>query len=74
MSEEKREITIKITDLNDVNKVLHALESLFKTLIDYYTEKEELKSLSYFILACSIYFGNLLTILGFDETLKGEQK
>jgi hypothetical protein len=74
MSKETRRVSIVIEDLGDINKVLVALENLFKTLIDYYIEKEDLTLLASFVLACSSYFGHLLMILGYNEENTKEDK
>lgn len=65
---EKRSITITIGDLDDLKDVSIALENLFKTILEYYIDKDdELKSFEWFILSCSVYFGKLLTLMGYDD-------
>jgi hypothetical protein len=64
----KEKITITIDDLDNLKSVSIVLENLFKTILEYYIDKDdELKSFEWFILSCSVYFGKLLTLMGYDE-------
>lgn len=67
MNKEKRRVSIIIENLDDTHNVLIALDNLFKTIIEYYIDKENLNSLAQFILTCSVYFGGLLTTLGYND-------
>ena len=66
MPEEKRELSIHITDLNDLNKVLEALDNIFRTLILHYTDTNE-KNAKVFIVSIAVYFGELMRLLGWNE-------
>lgn len=64
----KKRINITIEDLDNLKNVSIALENLFKTILEYYIDKnDELKSFEWFILSCSVYFGKLLTLMGYDN-------
>jgi len=68
----KEKITITIEDLDDLKTVAIALENLFKIILEYYIDKDdELLSFEWFILSCSIYFGKLLALMGYDEKDSG---
>jgi len=41
----KKSISITITDIDDLESVLSVLENLFKTLLLYYGDKEDLTGL-----------------------------
>jgi hypothetical protein len=61
---EKRKVSIIIEDLDNISSVAKSLELLFEKLIYYYAEKD-VNKLTTLILSCSIYFGQLLTIIGY---------
>jgi len=63
---EKRKISIIIDDLDDIQKVLVALDNLFRSLLEYYIDTD-LSKLSLFVISCGVYFGKLLTLLGYKE-------
>lgn len=54
------QINIKITDMNDVNKVLDTTEHLLKTILLYYIDTNQMKKAKRVIFNMFIYFGNLL--------------
>jgi hypothetical protein len=56
MFKEKKQITITITDVDDINKVLEGLEKLFKTILLHYTDNDNTVKLTYFLVACYNYF------------------
>jgi len=67
----KDSINIIIEDLDNLPSVLKSIELLFSKLIMYYGEKD-LHKLNTLVLSISVYFGKLLTLLGYDEEdLKG---
>jgi len=71
---EKRAINITISNLDDFNSVLNALDNLFKSLLLYYVDKGEDKNIEILVLSASVYFGTLMRGLGYDENnFKGEQ-
>jgi len=61
----KERITITIKDLDDIQSVLESLELLFTKLIYYYEEKDMNKLIT-LVLSCSVWFGKILQILGFN--------
>ena len=66
MPEEKKSLSITITDLDDFTKVCEALDHLLETIILHYTDTnaQYLKTL---VLSLAIYIGELTIILGFSE-------
>jgi len=62
----KEKIQITIEDLDNIYGVLNSLELLFTKLIYYYAEKD-LRNLNVLVLTCSVYFGQIFRMLGFDE-------
>jgi len=69
---EKRAINITISNLDDLNSVLNALDNLFKSLLLYYVDKGEDKNIEILVLSASVYFGTLLKGLGYDENNLGD--
>jgi len=63
---EKRKINIQIEDLDDVNKVLIAIDNLLRTILEYYIDTDWHK-LQIIVMSCSAYFGNILRQLGYKE-------
>lgn len=59
-------IQITIQNLDDMKNVLTSLELLFSKLIYYYLNKD-INKLSIFVLSCSVYFGRILQILGWNN-------
>jgi hypothetical protein len=68
----KEKIKITLEDLDDIKKVLKSVQLLFQLLIDYYV-KTNIKNLKTLIYGCGVYFGKLLTVLGYDETNMEEE-
>lgn len=71
MKKSNKQISITITDITDFDKVLISLENLFKTLITYYIETNNMEALTALVLGVSIYFGSILRTLGIDEKYLG---
>jgi hypothetical protein len=59
-------IQITIEDLDDIQKVLIALDNLFRTLLNHYIDTEWNK-LSLVVVSCSVYFGRLHQLIGCKE-------
>lgn len=69
----KEKISIIIEDLDNVYSVLMSLELLFQKLIYYYMEKD-VNKLNIFALSISVYFGQILKMLGYSvDDFKGEE-
>ena len=62
----KEKITITIKDLDDIRGVLKSIELLFNKLIFYYSETN-VNNLQTLILTTSVWFGQILKMLGYDE-------
>ena len=69
----KEKIQITIENLDDIQNVLKSLELLFQKLIIYYSDKDEEK-VNILVLSCSVWFGKMMRILGYDENDFGELK
>lgn len=71
---EKEKITITIENLDDMHSVLRSLELLFQKIVLYYSDKD-INKLVAFVVSCSVWFGKMLTILGYDEDdFKGQNE
>jgi len=69
----KEKIQITIENVDDIQNVLQSLELLFTKLIYYYAEKD-LQKLYTFVLGVSVYFGQILDIMGYrPENNEGEE-
>ena len=66
MNEEKKSISITISDISDLEKVANSLDHLFREIIVYYAETNP-TNLHYFVLMMSTYLGQIAQILGYDE-------
>ena len=66
MDNEKRALTITISDISDLEKVAEALDNLFREIIIYYAQTNP-TNLHYFVLMMSTYLGQIAQILGYDE-------
>ena len=65
---DKKQISITLTDLDDVRKVLNSLNHLFKEIIMYYTEKTNNNdNIDIFLLTIANYIGTLLRVGGYDK-------
>jgi len=53
MSNEKRKIIIEISDLDNMQVVLKALDNLFKIIITYYLEKDDICSFNKLVFSVS---------------------
>jgi hypothetical protein len=64
MENEKKVITITITDLDNELKVLEALSKLFSTIFTYYLENDKGTQFYNLIMSCGVYFGHVLREAG----------
>jgi hypothetical protein len=62
----KEKLIITIKDLDDLQGVLKSIELLFQKLITYYADKDTEKFIT-LILSVSVWFGQILTMLGYTE-------
>jgi hypothetical protein len=65
MAKEKKSISITISDIDDISKVLIAVEKLFSQLMSYYLTKDKLDLFETLIYAGFSYFG--LIVKRFEE-------
>jgi hypothetical protein len=63
---EKKSLSITISDLDDFNKVVEAVDHLLDTLIKYYIDTNS-QYLRTFVLSMAIYIGELMLLLGLSE-------
>lgn len=63
----KNKITITITKLDDVSSVAESVELLFEKIINHYFDKKDYFNLETFILAMTVYLGEILKEFGFDK-------
>jgi hypothetical protein len=66
MNNEKKSLSIHISDLDDFNKVVESIDHLLNTLILHYTDTNA-QYLRTFILSMAIYIGELMIVLGLSE-------
>ena len=71
---EKKQISITLTDLDDVRQVLRGLNRLFNKLIIHYTDDLDSDNLDIFILTFATYIGGIMRIAGYDEKYFGEKQ
>jgi hypothetical protein len=62
----KKSLSIHISDLDDFNKVVEAVDHLLDTLIKYYIDTNS-QYLRTFVLSMAIYIGELMIMLGLSE-------
>jgi len=66
MSEpKKRQISVTITDIDDLNNVYMALDMLFRTLLLHYAEKDAAESCDRIVGGCYLYFKRILEAAGY---------
>jgi hypothetical protein len=63
----KNKISITLTDIDDVNKVLESLDILFRQILEHYIDKGNMKAFSTFIVTVSVYCGRILRLMGYTE-------
>jgi hypothetical protein len=66
MDKEKKSLSIHISDLDDFEKTIEAMDILLKTLIDHYADTN-MHYLKTFVLSMAIWIGELMIILGLSE-------
>ncbi len=71
-NEEKKSISITISDVSDLEKVAEALDNLFREIITYYATTNAV-NLYYFILMMTKYLEEVTKILGYDEGEKDDK-
>ena len=71
-NEEKKQISITISDVSNLELVAEALDNLFREIIIYYATTNA-TNLHYFVLMMSTYIGQIAQILGYDEGEKDDK-
>jgi hypothetical protein len=69
---EKKIISITITDISNLELVAEALDNLFREIITYYATTNAV-NLYYFILMMTKYLEEVTKILGYDEGEKDDK-
>ena len=64
---EKRQISITLTELDDVRQVLQNLSYVFKEIMAYYATNLDNDKLDTFILTFASYLGVIMRMRGYDE-------
>ena len=62
----KEKIQITLKNLDDIHNVLKNIELLFQKLMFYYADKD-IEKLHTLIVSISVWFGNILRALGYDN-------
>ena len=74
MSEEKRALTITISDLSDIRKVMEAIGNLLKEILLYYSEEDkDMKEFRIIVLSIAMYVGSICQLMGYDKEDEGEE-
>lgn len=66
MDKEKKSISITITDISDLNKVMDSLDYLFREILLYYYDNDK-KNFNYFVLSFATYIGLICQMAGLDK-------
>ena len=67
MDNEKKSISITISNIDDMQVVFKAFDNLFRKLLLYYAEKEDMESIELFVLSIAQYFGEIMKKIGYNE-------
>jgi len=63
---EKRQISVTITDVDDLRNVYAALDMLFRTMLSHYAEKDDAESCDRVVGGCYLYFKRILEAAGYS--------
>ena len=63
----KKQISIILTDISDIKKVLAGLAYLFKKLILHYADDKDVHKLDIFIFSLAQYIGTIMKMMGYNE-------
>lgn len=66
MDDKKKQVSMVITDIDDIRKVLISLNNLFVILINHYSQQKDLTSFHQFVKSIFIYFGTIVYMCGMD--------
>ena len=76
MDKEKRTLTITISDLDDLQKVLTAIGNLLKEVLMHYSEEDkDLNDFRTIVLSINTYIGTIYQLMEYDkEILEDEEE
>ena len=73
MDKEKKSISITITDLDDLQKVLTAIGNLLKEVLMHYSEEDkDLEGFRTIVLSIATYVGTICQLMGYDKEEEDE--
>jgi len=68
LNEEKKSISITISDLDDLQKVLTAIGNLLKEVLMHYSEEDkDLEGFRTIVLSIATYVGTICQLMGYDK-------
>jgi len=74
MDKEKKSISITITDLSDLRKVMEAIGNLLREILLYYSEEDkDMKEFRIIVLSIAMYVGSICQLMGYDKEDEGEE-
>jgi len=73
MDKEKKSISITISDLDDLQKVLTAIGNLLKEVLMHYSEEDkDLNDFRTIVLSIATYVGTICQLMGYDKEEEDE--
>ena len=73
MDKEKKSISITISDLDDLQKVLTAIGNLLKEVLMHYSEEDkDLEGFRTIVLSIATYVGTICQLMGYDKEEEDE--
>jgi len=73
LNEEKKSISITISDLDDLQKVLTAIGNLLKEVLMHYSEEDkDLEGFRTIVLSIATYVGTICQLMGYDKEEEDE--
>ena len=68
MDKEKKSISITISDLDDLQKVLTAIGNLLREVLMHYSEEDkDLNDFRTIVLSIATYVGTICQLMGYDK-------
>ncbi len=73
MNEEKKSISITISNLDDLQNVLTAIGNLLKEVLMHYSQEDkDLNDFRTIVLSVATYVGTICQAMGYDKELEDE--
>lgn len=73
MNEEKKSISITISNLDDLQNVLTAIGNLLKEVLMHYSQEDkDLNDFRTIVLSVATYVGTICQLMGYDKELEDE--